>query len=145
DKKQPAFVPVVTGVNAIFDATVRNDVAYVRTNDSAPRYKIYTFDPKKPDRAGWKQIIAEGQDVLTDVAPIGADIVATYLSDASSKVRLFAKNGEPKGDVALPTLGSTAGAWGRWDGDEAFYDFSSFAVAPTIYRLDLKTAKAEKW
>jgi prolyl oligopeptidase len=145
DKKQTAFVPVVTGVDAIFDATLRNDLIYVRTNDGASRYKLYAFDPKKPDRAGWKQILAEGQDVLNDVAPIGADLVATYLSDASSKVRIFNKSGEPKSEVALPTIGSTAGASGRWDGDEAFYDFSSFAVAPTIHRLDLKSAKTEKW
>ena len=119
---------------------------YVRTNDGAARYALYTFDPKKPERAGWKRIIAEKQDVLSDVAPMGAvDLVATYLSDASSKVRVFSKSGEAKGDVALPTVGSTAGAAGRWDGDEAFYDFSSFAVAPTIYRLDLKSAKSEKW
>ena len=145
DKKQLTFTPVVTGVEAIFDATLRNDIVYVRTNDGAARYALYTFDPKKPERAGWKQIIAEKQDVLSDVAPIGADLVATYLSDASSKVRVFSKSGEAKGDVALPTVGSTAGAAGRWDGDEAFYDFSSFAVAPTIYRLDLKSAKSEKW
>jgi prolyl oligopeptidase len=145
DKKQVVFTPVVTGVDAIFDATLRNDIVYVRTNEGASRYQLYTFDPKKPERAGWKALIAEGPDVLSDVAPIGADMVATYLSDASSKVRIFSKSGEPKGDVALPTVGSSAGAAGRWDGDEAFYDFSSFAVAPTIYRLDLKTAKSEKW
>ena len=145
DKKQVTFTPVVTGVEAIFDATLRNDIVYVRTNDGAARYALYTFDPKKPERAGWKQIIAEKQDVLSDVAPIGADLVATYLSDASSKVRVFSKSGEAKGDIALPTVGSTAGAAGRWDGDEAFYDFSSFAVAPTIYRFDLKSAKSEKW
>jgi prolyl oligopeptidase len=145
DKKQTAFTPVVTGVEAIFDATLRNDAVYVRTNDGAARYALYAFDPRKPDRAGWKQVIAEGQDVLSDVAPIGSDLVVTYLSDASSKVRIFSKSGEPKSDVSLPTVGSTAGAAGRWDGDEAFYDFSSFAVAPTIYRLDLKSAKSEKW
>jgi prolyl oligopeptidase len=145
DKKQTDFTPVVTGVDAIFDATVRNDLVYVRTNDGAARYKLFAFDPKKPSRAAWKRIIAEGQDVLVDVAPIGADIIATYLADASSKVRIFSKSGEPKSEVALPTVGSTAGAAGRWDGDEAFYDFSSFALAPTIYRLDLKSAKSEKW
>ena len=145
DKKQTTFAPVITGVEAIFDATVRNDIVYVRTNDGAARYALYSFDPKKPDRAGWKQVIPEGQDVLSDVAPIGPDLIATYLSDASSKVRVFSKSGEAKSDVALPTIGSTAGAAGRWDGDEAFYDFSSFAVAPTIYRLDLKSTKHEKW
>ena len=138
-------MPLVTGVEAIFDTTVRNDIIYIRTNDGAPRYKLYAVDPKRTERAAWKEIIAEGPDVLDGVSVIGSDLLATYLSDASSRLRRFSKTGKPKGEVELPTIGSTSGASGRWDGDEAFYDFSSFAVPPTVYRLDLKTGKSEKW
>ncbi|HKQ70446.1 MAG TPA: prolyl oligopeptidase family serine peptidase [Polyangiaceae bacterium] len=143
--KHTEFAPLVTGVEAIFDATVLNDVIYVRTNDGASRYKLYAIDPKKPARTSWKELIAEGADVLDDVSIVGSDIIATYLSDASSRLRRFSRTGQPKGDVALPTIGSSSGASGRWDGDEAFYDFSSFAVAPSVYRLDLRTGKSEKW
>ena len=45
DPRKTAFVPLVTGVEAIFDATVLNDVIYVRTNDGAPRYKVYAVTP----------------------------------------------------------------------------------------------------
>ncbi len=143
--KKGDFEPLITGVEAIFDTTVRNDVIYIRTNDGAPRYKLYAVDPKKRERAAWKEIIAEGADVLDGVSAIGSDLVATYLSDASSRMRRLTGTGKLKGEVELPTIGSTSGASGRWDGDEAFYDFSSFAVAPTVYRLDLNSGKSEKW
>jgi prolyl oligopeptidase len=138
-------VPLATGVDALFAATVRNDVIYIRTNEGAPYYKLYAVDPKKPDRAAWKEVIAEATDVLDSVSVVGSDLIATYLSDASSRIRRFSPSGQPKGDVELPTLGSSSGASGRWDGDEAFYDFSSFAVAPTIFRLDLRSNKADVW
>jgi prolyl oligopeptidase len=144
-EKKTEMVPLVTGVEAIYDITVRNDAFYIRTNDGAPRYKLYAVDPKRPERAAWKEIIAEGPDVLDGISVIGSDIIATYLTDASSRMRRFSKTGKPKGEIELPTIGSTSGASGRWDGDEAFYDFSSFAVAPTVYRLDLKSGNAEKW
>jgi len=143
--KTPWFKSVVTGVEAIFDATVLNDVIYIRTNDGAARYKLYAVDPKKPDRSNWKEIIPEGPDVLNSVSVIGEDLVATYLSDASSRIRQFSRTGESKGEIPLPTTGSSSGASGRWDGREAFFDFSSFAVAPTIFRLDLRSGKTEKW
>src|SRR5262249_4457705 len=54
-------------------------------------------------------------------------------------------DGRALGDVPLPTLGSTGGASGRHDGDEAFFDFSSFAVPPMVFRVDLKTGKADVW
>jgi prolyl oligopeptidase len=143
--KNGQFLPLVTGVEAIFDATVQNDTIYIRTNDGAPRYRLYAVDPKKRERSSWREIVPESRDVLDGVSIIGSDVVATYLSDASSRLRRFSKTGKAKGEVALPTIGSTSGASGRWDGDEAFYDFSSFAVAPTVYRLDLKTGQSEKW
>src|SRR6185369_15498778 len=93
----------------------------------------------------WKEILPEEKDVLDSVSVVGSDIIATYLADASSTIRRFSPSGQPKGDVELPTLGSSGGASGRWDGDEAFYDFSSFAVPPTVYRLDLRSGKSEVW
>ena len=145
DKKQSNFIPLATGIDALFSPTVRNDLIYIRTNDGAPRYKLYAVDPKRPDRSKWKEVIAEAQDVLDSVSVVGSDLIATYLADASSKIRRFSTSGQPKGDVELPTIGSSSGASGRWDGEEAFYDFSSFAIPPTIFRLDLRTGKSDVW
>ncbi|HEY3593176.1 MAG TPA: prolyl oligopeptidase family serine peptidase, partial [Polyangiaceae bacterium] len=145
-KKGADFQLLTGGKEAVFEATAQNDALYVRTNDGASRYRLFSVDPLHPARTRWTEVLPEhATDVLDGAALVGNDLIATYLVDASSRLRLFSRTGEPKGEVSLPTLGSTSGAEGRWDGDEAFYDFSSYAVAPTIYRLDLHTGQPEKW
>ena len=71
--------PLVTGVEAIFDTTVRNDRIYIRTNDGAPRYKLYAVDPKRPNAQRGKRSSPKATDVLDDVTVLGSEIVATYL------------------------------------------------------------------
>jgi prolyl oligopeptidase len=145
-KKGADFTLLTGGATAVFEPTVRNDAIYVRTNDGASRYRLFAVDPAHPSRTRWKEILPEHPtDVLDGVAVVGGDLVATYLVDASSRIFRFSRTGEPKGEVPLPQVGSTSGALGLWDGEEAFYDFSSFAVAPTIYRLDLRTGQSNKW
>jgi prolyl oligopeptidase len=145
-KKTSEFLPLTGGADAVFDATLHNDAIYVRTNDGAPRYRLYAVDPARPLRVNWKEILPEhATDVLDHTSVVGGDLIASYLADASSRVRRFSRSGEWKADVELPMVGSTPGAEGRWDGDEAFYEFSSFALAPTIYRLDLHSGQSETW
>jgi prolyl oligopeptidase len=47
--------------------------------------------------------------------------------------------------MALPMIGSVAGICGEWDGEEAFFGFSSYAVPPTIYRIALPSGDAMLW
>lgn len=143
--KNGAWVPVATGIHAVFDPDARDDALYVRTNDGAPRYRLFRVDPTKPAREHWKEIVPQGEDVLADFAVVGRDLVVTYLHDASSRLVRMTLDGKGAKEIPLPTLGSSAGATGFWNGDEAFFDFSSFAVPPTIHRIDLKTGKAEVW
>jgi len=144
DLAQPkgTFTALVAGQHAIFDASVMNDVIYVRTNDGASRYQLFAVDPKKPARDQWTRIVPESEDVLDSVAVIGSELILTYLSDASSRIRRFTRAGQPKGEVPLPTLGSTNSVSGLWNGHDAFFDFSSFALAPTVYHLDLRAPAA---
>ncbi len=139
------FVPLVEGVNALFHVVARADRFYVHTNDGAPRYRLYRVDPQKPKRIDWKEIIAEGPDVLEGIAAVGDSLVAEYMHQASSRLRLFDLDGTPRREVELPTLGSLTGLGGEWDGDELFYGFQSATRPQTVYRLDLKTNKTELW
>jgi prolyl oligopeptidase len=140
-----AFRPLVEKVNAVHDVTVRNDRFYVRTNDKAPRYKLYAVDPLKPERDNWKELIPEGKDVLDGVTKIGDTLVADFMQQASSRLRLFDAEGKLQKEVELPTLGTLAGLGGEWDGDELLFGFQSFTMPISVYRLDLKTKKSELW
>jgi prolyl oligopeptidase len=139
------FQPLVEGVDAHFTVTARNDRLYVLTNDGAPRYRLYRVDPLRPPRSAWKVVIAEGPDVLDGIAAIGDTLVAQYMHKAAARLRLFDRDGRSRGEVKLPTLGSLTGLGGEWDGDELFFGFQSFTLPQSVYRLELKSDKAELW
>jgi prolyl oligopeptidase len=139
------FRPLVENVEALFGVTVRNDRFYVHTNEHAPRYHVFRVDPLRPGRDDWKEIIPEGDDVLDAVVAIGDTLIAHHMHRAASRLQLLDPDGRPVEEVTLPTLGSVAGLGGEWDGTELLFGFQSFTVAPSIYRLDLKTRTAELW
>jgi prolyl oligopeptidase len=144
-KADAKFQPLVEKVEARFDVIARNDRFLVHTNEKAPRYRLMEVDPEKPDRASWKVLIPEEKDVLESVAAVGNSLVAQYSHKATSRAVVFDRDGKKIDDIGLPTLGSLSGLNGEWDGNEAFYAFQSFAMAPTIYRLDLKSKKTDLW
>jgi prolyl oligopeptidase len=148
---QAGWVAVAKDAQAIFEPIPRNDRLYIQTNDGAPRYKLYAVEYDKPQRAAWKELIAEGQDVLDDVAVLKGEIVTTYMHEASTRIERFGLDGKTHGPVALPAIG-TASVTGAWDGEEAFVSLTSYVVPAQIHRLDLKPratgvppAKLEAW
>ena len=125
-----------------FDAgynPIGNDgpVMYLWTDLDAPRGRLIAIDTRRPERANWRTIIPQGTDVLTGVSIINGVLVGEYLQDAHSAVRLFAKDGTPRGDIALPTLGSVGGISGKPDDPEMFFAFTSYLYPTTIYRRDM--------
>ncbi|MBI4409773.1 MAG: S9 family peptidase [Gemmatimonadetes bacterium] len=114
---------------------------YVLTDLDAPRRRVIAIDLREPARTHWRTIVPEGDDVLESARVIGGRIVAEYLQDAKSRVRLFALSGAPAGEVQLPTLGSIRGISGRPDSPEMFYGFTSFLYPTTIFRTDVRTGE----
>ncbi len=145
DDPKVGFTPLVEKIPAIFQVTLRNDRFYVRTNDGAPRYRLYRVDPAKLDRKDWTEIIPQSEDVLESVTAVGDTLVADFMHKATSRISLHDANGKFLQDVPLPTLGTVAGIGAQWDGDEFFFSFQSYIVAPTIFRFDLTTKKQEEW
>ena len=145
------WVPVAKDAPSIFEPIPRNDRLFLQTNDGAPRYKLYAVDYDKPQRAAWKEVLPEGQDVLDDVTILKNEIVTTYMHEASTRIERFGLDGKSHGPVALPSIG-TATVTGAWDGEEAFVSFTSYVVPAQIHRVDLRTrtpgagpAKLEAW
>ncbi len=139
--------PIVKLLDA-FDAGYRfvgNDgpVFYFWTDLEAPRGRLVAIDTRTPARARWQTIIPQGTDVLSNVAVVHRTFVAEYLQDAHSALRLFAMDGAPRGEIALPTLGSVGGISGKPDEPEMFYAFTSYLYPTTIFRHDLATGTAE--
>jgi prolyl oligopeptidase len=139
------FRPVVEGVDALFAPIMRNDVLYLRTNLGAPRYRVFRLDPRQPQRESWVELIPEGPDVLDGLAAVGDRLVALYMVNASSRLRLFDTQGKLLRELPLPTLGSVTALGAQWNGREFFFDFSSFTVPPSVYRYDLASGESGLW
>jgi prolyl oligopeptidase len=128
---------VAAGEEALFEvAELLDDRLYLKTNSGAPRGKLVAVDLAHPERARWKEILPEGEDSLEDVAYFGGTLAATYLHDASSRLRLFSADGHPQGEIALPGLGTVAGLGADRAGHELYYGFTSFLTPTVIYRHD---------
>jgi prolyl oligopeptidase len=148
DSQRPNLKAPVVKLLDDFDATynfIGNDgpVFYFHTNLDAPRGRLIAIDTRKPDRASWRELVPQGKDVLSGVALINHTFVAEYLTDAHSALRLFAMDGAPKGEIALPTLGSIGGISGKPDDPEMFYAFTSYLYPTTIFRYDFRTGRSE--
>lgn len=116
---------------------------FVRTNRNAPKGRVVTIDLDNPAEDNWTEIVPEAEEVLFDVSHVGGKLVAEYLRDVTTAVRLYSTTGEAMGEVELPGLGSAGGFEGASDKTETFYTFSSFDRPSTVYRYDVGTGQSE--
>ncbi len=144
DARHPRLQGDVVRLLDDFDASysfVGNDgpVFYFHTDLDAPRKRVIAIDTRHPERARWRELIPQGQDVLEGVQLIHDTFVTHYMHDASSRLRLFALDGRMLKDLELPTLGTVGSISGERKDDEMFYAFTSFLYPTTIFRYDFKT------
>ncbi|MCR6656659.1 MAG: prolyl oligopeptidase family serine peptidase [Opitutus sp.] len=146
DADAPKFGGRVEPLCADFDANYApigsaGDVFYLLTNKDAPRKKIIAVDRKNPAPSAWRTLVAESQDNIDEVTFVGRRFVVSAMRDVKSRLTVYAEDGTPQGEIALPGIGTVAGVSGRDDETEMFYDFSSFLTPPTVFRYDVATQK----
>ena len=147
DLTAPAGESRVVELLAAFDACytyVGTDgpVAWFVTDLGAPRGRLIAIDLRDPARERWRELIPEAEETLQSVSCIGGRLLAHYLKDAYSQVRIFGCDGRPSGELELPGLGSVNGFLGRREDRETFYSFTSFTVPGTIYRWDAESGES---
>jgi prolyl oligopeptidase len=129
-----------------FDYTLAGNIGielFFRTNNGAPRGKLIAIDPARPAPEHWREVIPESDDVLDEASIVGGRVIAEYMQDAWSLVRIFSTEGEQLGSVDLPGIGSAAGFGGKTDDPETFFRYESFNMPDTINRLDVVTGQVE--
>ena len=90
--------PVIETDDAEF-APIGNQgsVVFLRSDKDAPNRKVIAVDLKNPAPAAWKTIVPEQPQALENVAVIGGSVVAQYLVDVQSRLRLFGLDGADAG------------------------------------------------
>lgn len=120
-------------------------VFYFRTDLKAPNGRVIAIDTRKPDREHWVEVIPEAKENLEGANLVGNQLVASYLKDAHTQVKLFNPEGKLLKELDLPGIGSATGFGGRRTDTETFFLFSSYATPPSIYRLDLLSGQTAPW
>lgn len=133
------FIPVAVGKEALFSGEIVGDNLYFHTNYEAPKYRLLQVDLKNPAMDNWKELIPESESILQHAFVVGDRLVAQYMQNASSRLKIFSLSGQFLKEIELPTLGSVYSLHGEWDGSEVVFIFSSYFIPPALYRYDLKT------
>ena len=133
-----------------FDADytfIDNDgpIFWFKTNKNAPRGKVVAIDTRRPRAGDWSDLIPEAAETLETVDAVGGHVIATYLKDAHTLVRVFDLMGRHVRDVDLPGLGTATGFHGKKNDTETFYGFTSFSTPATIYRYEVASGRSTVW
>ncbi|HEX6260416.1 MAG TPA: hypothetical protein VFZ51_07155, partial [Woeseiaceae bacterium] len=123
---------------------------YFFTDLNAPTKRIVALEVSRlTDQVNARELVREIVPAVTDtmqsVSLVNQQLIATYLKDALTKVRVFSLEGEPVRDVDLPGPGTASGFDGEQDDTETFYSFSSYTTPSSIYHYDLRTGSSTLW
>jgi prolyl oligopeptidase len=112
-------------------------VLYFRTDLDAPLGRVIAIDLDAPERSAWREVVPEGTDTLERVRLIGGRLLAVYLHHATHRLRWFATDGHPDGEIPLPGLGAVDTVTGRRDDRDCCFTFSTFTRPTEVYRYDI--------
>lgn len=121
-------------------SVIGNDSAnlFVLTNKNAPRYELVLVNPLRPE-IPWKTIIPQSADVLESVYTGSDYLIAKYMKDAKSLLKIYSRKGQFIMEVPLETLGTVDQLSASTSDDLMFYSLATFTAPSTIYSFNLKT------
>ena len=111
----------------------------VYTTYQAPNGRIVAAAIGDPDRAHWETVVPETRSPIVAAILVAGRIAVVRLVDVQSRLEVFDARGADLGEVKLPEAGSVLGLSGKNDGDEVFFEFTSYLRPRTVYRLDIHT------
>jgi prolyl oligopeptidase len=129
-----AFVRLLDDADANYEY-IGNDgpIFYVQTNLNAPHGRIVAIDSEHAERTGWREIVAEQEDILVFAAIVHEQMVLVTMHNVSNRVLVYEKDGRFVHEIELPTLGSIGGISGRPQDNELFFSFTSYLYPTTIF------------
>ena len=142
-KEDAEVVKLLNDFDASYSYITNEDsLFYFKTNRNAPRSKVIAINIHRPDSAHWQTVIPEKEEVLESVSVVNHQLVANYLVDAHSNVRIYAMDGAHVTDVELPTLGTVSGFSGEKEDSVAYYSFTSFTYPSTVFKYDFSKGES---
>ena len=137
--------PIVNDIEARFFPAIGGERMYLRTDWKAPRGRILAVDLKDPSREKWREVVPEGKGSLQGLTTAAGRLLVEVLENVVPRLRVFDDGGRLQREITFPAPGSVGSVEGRWEANEAFFQFASFVVPPTIYRYDAAKGERTVW
>lgn len=119
---------------------------YFQTTKDAAFGRIIAVDPRRPQPAAWRTAVTHLESMALESADlVGGRIIANYVKDARSVVRLYELDGRLAGEVPLPGLGRAVGFRGSVKDPEVFFAYTDYLTPQRILRFDASRNVASPW
>lgn len=116
------------------------DRLWFLTDRGAANFHLVTIDLARVSE-GWRVVVPERLNTLEGARMIGDRFLLSYLKDGQSVAVMTDRKGRPGKAITLNGIGTASGFGGKPGDYETFYQFSSFATPPAVYRMDLRTGE----
>lgn len=126
-------------------ATINNRLVFL-TNQDADRYKLVSINPHNPSIENWEDLILEENNVLKGAKATQNYIVAHYMVDAQSELKVFNTNGEYLHTINLPTsTGAVTGIESLKKENKIYYTFTSYTTPHTVMEYNLNNKESDTY
>lgn len=115
---------------------------YIMTNWNAPKNRLMVADVKAPQRQNWKELVPEGEGVMTGMQFAGDKMIVYFEKDASDHAYVYSRDGKLIREMEFPTYGSV-GISSSKDHNEVYYALTSFTYPSTRFSYDLETGESK--
>jgi prolyl oligopeptidase len=138
-----AFSEVFAGRDEVVQAWFSGGRLLALTNAGAPNWRLVEIDPERPGREGWRDLVAESEHLLLEVAASSDRLLVHHLVDACSWVSVHKLSGEFEGIVDLPPLGTVTGLGAHPSSHEVFLTVETFTQPAFVLQVDPASGKFE--
>ncbi|HMI89581.1 MAG TPA: prolyl oligopeptidase family serine peptidase [Polyangiaceae bacterium] len=133
---------VTGGRRSRFMAQSYRDTLFLYSTDGAPSGEIFAVDPKRPDRAAWRRVVAENaESPLLDFDVLGGRLALLRLQHVASRLDVHEMDGRFVRTVPAPPLTTIHTPVGSPDDDDAWFESESFTEPPRIHRTSMRTGE----
>ncbi len=113
---------------------------YLQTTENAPNGRIMSIDLQHPGIE--HALVAQSRSALQGASLLHGRLVASYLQDGHSAVRVYEGSGRFIRTVDLPGVGSADGFGGQREDRVTYYSFAGYTTPGRLYAYDVVTGKS---
>ena len=113
------------------------ETLYFKTTQAAPRGRVVAIAASAPQPSNWRDVVPEQSERLDEASLVGGHVIASYLKDATSVVRVHRLDGTLRNEVRLPGTGTVLGFPEDPAHAETFFSYTDTLTPLALYRYDV--------